>query len=484
MKKTTVVLTAALMVSTALGATESKPNILFFAFDDLRPLIGTYGEPEPVTPNLDALAKDGVKFDRTYVAYPLCNPSRATMLTGIRFDNRPVVGWKPLRHHEMISRQRTWPRALREAGYWTATRGKVYHGDVPEPDRTAWDVPGPRWTSKRQTGDWNEEILSSIVEKGGRPDQMQGYLIKGRGSGALIYAALDGPDNLLNDGQVADDVISYIKEQRDADTPFAIACGFSRPHMPWVAPKKYFDLYPEDVGKLAYLPDGAEKQVDEEEITSKNQNDVWNEGVDDAMAQKLIRGYMACTSYVDAQMGKVVQALKDEGVYENTIIVAWGDHGYHLTDHGLWRKNTAYHVSMRSPLIIKAPGVAGGQAVDAVVGNVDIYPTLMELAGVDKPEEVVFHGRSLVPLLKEPKAEWDNITYTCAKGRYGLITDQYRFTISDNGVSLYNLETDPHEWNNLGDHPEYASLVKQFEAQLAKVIWNEPSHRQEFRGSR
>jgi uncharacterized sulfatase len=388
------------------------------------------------------------------------------MLNGLRFDNVPTNGKWP-KHPQIISKQTTWPRVLREAGYWTAARGKVYHGNVPKSDRSAWDIPGGR------KNDWNEKILASIVDKGGRPDQLEGYIKKGSGAGALVYVSVDGPDNILNDGQVCDDVISYIKEQRDPNKPFAIACGFSRPHMPWVAPKKYFDMYPEDAGELAFIPEGAERIVNPEEVTKKNKNEVWNEGVDEATAKRLIRGYMACVSYVDAQMGKIIEALKEEGLYENTIIVAWGDHGYHLTDHGLWRKNTAYHVSLRSPLIIKAPGITGGKAVNQVVGNVDIYPTLMELTGITKPEEVNLHGESLVPLLKDPEASWENITYTCAKERYGLVTDRYRFTISQNGYSLYDLQNDPDEWENLAVRPEYANLIKTFEAKLENVVWNE-----------
>lgn len=476
MKK--IVLFILVLASVAFASTKFKhvtrPNILFFAFDDLRPLIAAYGEPEPITPNIDALAAEGFRFDRNYVAYPLCNPSRATMLTGIRFDNQPVSGKWP-KHTQMIGTQETWPSVLRKAGYWTATRGKVYHGEVPATDKSAWNIPGSRWTSKKQMGDWNEEILASIVEKGGRADQLKGYLTKGSGSGALVYVSVDGPDNLLNDGQVADDVIRYIKEQRDSGKPFAIACGFSRPHMPWVAPKRYFDMYSQDAGRLAYIPKGVEKKVDEKEITPKNNNELWNEGVDDATAQKLIRGYMACTSYVDAQMGKVIQALKEEGLYESTIIVVWGDHGYHLTDHGLWRKNTAYHVSMRSPLVIKVPGLKGGQSVEAVVSNVDIYPTLLELTGVGKPDAVQLHGESMVSLLENPGADWEHIAYTCAKGRYGLVTERFRFTISENGTSLYDLKHDPHEWNNLSNLPEYTVLVNAFKEKLAEVNWNSPS---------
>ena len=464
---TTLALLCFMLSAVAAIATE-RPNVVFFAFDDLRPLISAYGDKEVVTPNLDKLAVAGVQFNRSYVAYPLCKPSRATMLNGLRFDNAPVNGKWP-NHAQLIGKQKTWPRVLRDAGYWTASRGKVYHGNVPGVDRGAWDIPGGR------KSDWNDEILAAIVDQGGRPDQLEGYLKSGNGAGALVWVSVDGPDNILNDGQVCDDVISYIREQRDSDKPFAIACGFSRPHMPWVAPKKYFDLYPEDASELAYIPEGAEKVVDPEEVTKKNNNALWNEGVDDAAAKRLIRGYMACVSYVDAQMGKVIQVLKEEGLYENTIIVAWGDHGYHLTDHGLWRKNTAYNVSLRAPLIIKAPGIQGGKSVDQVVGNVDLYPTLMELTGVSAPADVVLHGKSLVPLLNDPEAEWENITYTCAKERYGLVTDRYRFTVSENGSSLYDLANDPHEWVNLAGRAEYATLVKEFEKKLEAVVWNEPS---------
>lgn len=460
---------AALAFSASIQAKE-RPNILFFAFDDLRPLIKAYGEPEPITPNLDALAKEGVRFDRNYVAYPLCNPSRGTMLTGILFDNRPLSGKgsKALLQTEMVAMQKTWPRVLREAGYWTASRGKIYHSEIPKGDKSAWDIPG-----RKKSAD-EKKIAAAVVESGGNKESVEKYLKSRKGAAALAYFMIDGPDNLLNDGQICDDVISYLKKERDPKKPFAIACGFLRPHMPWAAPKKYFDMYPEDAGKLAYIPEGAEKKVKPEDVFKKV-GDAWNEGVDDKTAQKLIRGYMASTTYADAQMGKVIKILKEEGLYDNTIIVVWGDHGYHLTDHGLWRKNTEYNVSTRSPLIIRVPGGMSGETVNAVVSNIDLYPTLLDLAGISKPKDVFLHGKSLVPLLKDPNAAWENIAYTCAKQRYGLVTEQYRFTISESGPSLYDLKKDPHEWTNLGSDPNYASLVKEFSEKLKSVIWNSPT---------
>jgi len=461
---------AAALAFAVLAEASERPNILFIAYDDLRPLIKAYGEPEPITPHLDALANEGVRFDRNYVAYPLCNPSRATMLTGIRFDNRPLPGetWKAMSQSDMVAMQATWPRVLREAGYWTAARGKIYHSEIPKGDKSAWDIPGRKKSADEM------KIASAVVESGGKKEDIENYLKNGKGSAALAYFMVDGPDNLLNDGQICDDVISYIKEKRDPKKPFAIACGFLRPHMPWAAPKKYFDRYPEDAGKLAYIPEGADKKVKPEDVFQKV-GDAWNEGVDDKTAQQLIRGYMASTSYADAQMGKIINALKEEGLYDNTIIVVWGDHGYHLTDHGIWRKNTEYNISLRSPLIMRVPGGISGESASAVVSNVDLYPTLLELAGVAKPKDVSLHGKSLAPLLQDPNATWDNIVYTCAKQRYGLVTDRYRFTISEKGPSLYDLKNDPHEWNDLGKNPNYAEQVKAFTAALEEVPWNSPT---------
>ncbi|WNC69180.1 sulfatase [Thalassotalea nanhaiensis] len=448
-----------------------KPNILFIAFDDLRPLIGAYGEPEPITPNLDAFAKDSVLFNKAYVSYPLCNPSRASMLTGVRFDLQSD-NWKDNKHPKLIAKQDTWPGVLKDNGYWTATRGKLYHGKIPGNDKSSWDIGGKFW-GKIQDG--GPEILKKIVEMGGREDQIQIYKDKGAGPGSLMYAAVDGPDEILNDGKVAKDVIDFIKNKRDKNKPFMIASGFARPHMPWVAPKKYFDMYPEDAGKLAPFPKGAKAAFDMEKYKSKTRDHGWNEGVDDKTAQKLIRGYMASTTYADAQMGKVIQALKEEGLYENTVIVVWGDHGYHLTDHGLWRKNTPFLISLRSPLMIKTPSTRGGQVVENIVQNIDIYPTLMELTGSKIDKNIKLHGKSLVPLLHNEEVDWQNIAHTSAKGSHGVITDKYRFTqMKDGELHLYDLEQDPHEWNNLASDAKYASLIKDFLGKMSKVVWNKP----------
>jgi len=484
LKKALLICTMCMIASSAnandvmkksLKKEQGKPNILFIAIDDLRPLIGAYGEPAPITPNLDAFANDAVRFDRSYVSYPLCNPSRASMLTGVRFDLQ-AENWKDNKHPKLVAKQATWPGVLKDAGYWTATKGKLYHGKVPKGDRSSWDIAG----GGGKTKDGEPKVLKRIVEIGGRADQIQIYKDKGAGPGSLMYASVDAPDNFLKDGQVAEDVIDYIKNKRDKNKPFMIVSGFSKPHMPWVAPKKYFDMYPEGAGKLALFPKGAKQNVDMDKYKSKTRNGLWNEGVDDVTAQKLIRGYMASTSYADAQMGKVIQALKEEGLYDNTIIIVWGDHGYHLTDHGLWRKNTPFHVSLRNPMMIKTPNTKGGTVIHEIVQNTDIYPTLLELTGTEKPKHITLHGKSLVPLLHKnnaqgEKMEWENIAHTSAKGSHGVVTEQYRFTVlADGSRELYDLEQDPEEWNNLADKSQYKALIKGFESKMSRVVWNKP----------
>jgi uncharacterized sulfatase len=450
---------------------QEKPNVLFIAFDDLRPLIGAYGEPDPITPNLDAFAKDAVRFDRSYVTYPLCNPSRASMLTGIRFD-QVADNYKDNKHQKLIAKQATWPGVLKDNGYWTATRGKLYHGKVPAGDKKSWNVAGKFWGKVKDGG---PDILKRIVEIGGREDQIADYKKKGAGPGALMYASVDGPDNILIDGKTAEAVIDFIKNQRDKNKPFMISGGFSRPHMPWVAPKKYFDMYPEDAGTIANFPKGAKEAFDMEKYKSKTRDHGWNEGVDDKTAKKLIRGYMASTTYADAQMGKIIKALKEEGLYDNTIIIVWGDHGYHLTDHGLWRKNTPFHVSLRNPMMIKTPYTTGGTVISEIVQNTDIYPTLLELTGTAQPKDVVLHGKSLVPLLHGEDVVWENIAHTSAKGSHGVVTDKYRFTIMKDGTrELYDLEQDPGEWNNLAKDPKYKAEIKNFEDKMSQVVWNNP----------
>lgn len=456
----------------AWGADKAKqPNIMFIAIDDLRPQIACYGEPEPITPNIDRLAGEGTRFDRAYVCYPLCLPSRAALNIGRRVTHNTLPDGSKGTFDEMIRVQQTLPATFHKAGYYTAIHGKFYHGGVPKSETSVWDVPGEFFFN--DIHDWSKEIESKMVEWGGRKDNMAEFNKDRKGSGALVWVSVDGPDNLLNDGKVADKTIELLRT-RPKGKPFFIVAGFARPHMPWVAPKKYFDMYPENAGKLAYVPEGKRVLSKEDQKSGVGANGLWNEGVTDEEAQKLIRGYMACVSYVDAQVGVLLDELKALKLEEETIVVLWGDHGYHLTDHGLWRKNTPYHVSLRCPLILRVPGIRPGQVVSRVVEHISVYPTLLELTGISAPSGVRMDAQSLVPLLKDPASTAvGGVAFTSAVNNYGLVDDQYRFTIlkGNKGYALFDLKKDPGEWNDLADDPKHADRIKMF-AEQVKQAWN------------
>nr|WP_161501531.1 sulfatase [Rhodopirellula sp. SM50] len=459
-----IVSAALALIANVVEATETRqPNILFLAVDDLRPELACYGSPQAVTPNMDALSKQSVQFSRSYVTYPLCLPSRASMLTGRRIDysaRRKRVGFT-----DLIGIQSTWPRTFREAGYWTATIGKLYHGNVPENDKSAWDEPGLFWHDK--THDWSPELMTKVVDQGGDQKALESFIQKGKGSGALIWQSIDGGDDALNDGKTATKAIDFLKN-RPKDKPFLICAGFSRPHMPWLAPKKYFDLYPEDAGELAYIPDGEKREIlPEDKGSGVGNNATWNEGVSDEAARKLVRGYLASVSYADAQVGRILVALREMKLDDNTIVILWGDHGYHLTDHGLWRKNTIYHIASRNPFMMRVPGRSAG-VCEGVVEAIDIYPTLLELAGVSANSDIKIDGRSLAPLLSDPKAPWEHSAFIQGKGYQGIVTQQYRYCISSASQpeKLFDLKADPHEWKNLVADPEYKDVVETLRIQV------------------
>jgi uncharacterized sulfatase len=379
-------------------------------------------------------------------------------------------------YHQILELTDPLPKTLRKGGYFTAVYGKFYHGRAGLYEVSHWDVPGPMRINGVK--EWSPEIAKAIVAYGGRADHLLMYLNEqGKGAGgALIWAELDGPDTMLSDGLTAEKVMGVIRN-RPKDRPFFIAAGFIRPHLPWIAPKKYFDLYPEDVGKLAPVPPGRRTlHTGDSKRAGPSGNGLWNEGVTDEQARRLIRGYLASTTYVDTQIGKLLTTLADEGLSDNTIVVLWGDHGYHLTEHGLWRKNSPYHVALRCPLIIKVPGMTSGQAVDKVVETVDVYPTLVELTGVPVAAGVRLDGKSLVPLLKHPQADLGGEALVAAPGVHGLVTDGYRFMMSKHTgyVELYDLQKDPGEWHNLADDPAQKERIAVFRKKVLEGWrWNE-----------
>ncbi len=432
---------------------QRKLNVLFIAVDDLRPALGCYGNTVVNTPNLDKLAKASVLFQRAYCQYPLCNPSRTSMLTGKYPTTTKIMD--NLRHfRDDFPGWVTLPQYFRMNGYTTLRVGKIFHGGLD--DTQAWDVGGePRKERKPQD-------QAKYAQQSDR------------------WEAVAGKGEKLLDYPTADKAIALLEKHKER--PFFLAVGFARPHSPLVAPKAYFDRY--DAAKMPLPVDFAPrptvgKGVPAEALPPRN-GDLFigrDAGPDEARA--MIAAYYACVSYIDDQVGRLLEALDRLGLRENTIIVFFGDHGYHLGEKGKWSKHgSLYEVAVRVPLLIAAPGQKGnqkgnGQPCDRPVQLVDIYPTLIDLARlptIKGPE-----GHSLAGLVSNPRLPWDHAAYSFAQrgklsGR-SIRTQRYRYTEWDaegKKAELYDHDADPHEQRNLAAEPSHAETVARLRQMLRR----------------
>jgi uncharacterized sulfatase len=445
------ILCALCALSAQLGA--AKPNVLFIAVDDLAPSLACYGDLVAKTPHIDRLSASGVRFDRAYNQLPLCNPTRASVMTGLRPDQIKVYDLD--RHfREEVPEVVTLSQQFKNKGWFTARVGKIYHYNVPASIGTdGFDDP-PSWqkTINPKGRDKAEEDLIFNAE----PHR--------KISAALSWLAADGADEEQTDGMIATEAINLMAQRKDE--PFFLGVGFFRPHTPYVAPRKYFDLYPLEDMRLPYAPKGDRDDIPTAAFA--HNCPVPNYGLDELTCRKALQAYYACVSFIDAQVGRLLAALERLGLAEETIVVFWSDHGYHLGEHnGIWQKRTLFEQSSRSPLIIRAPGVKGnGTASRRVVEFVDIYPTVMELAKLKAKHRLA--GRSLVPLLKDPLAKWDGHAITqilrpadkrLATPVMGcsIRTDRWRFTEwaeGRSGTELYDHHSDPMEFRNLAIKPD------------------------------
>lgn len=430
-----------------------RPNVLFIAVDDLACTLGCYGDPQAITPNIDRLAASGVCFLNAYNQLPLCNPTRASLMTGLRPDQ---IGVYDLDRHfrDEVPDVVTLPQTFQNAGYFTARVGKIYHYNVPASIGTdGFDDP-PSWqqTVNPKGRDKNDEHLIFNAE----PHR--------KISAALSWLAAEGEDTEQTDGMIATEAIELM--QQHSDEPFFLGVGFFRPHTPYVAPKKYFDLYPLDSIRLPYAPPGDRDDIP---VAAFAHNcPVPNYGLDELTLRKATQAYYACVSFIDAQVGRLLDALESHDLSEKTLVVFWSDHGYHLGEHhGIWQKRTLFEQSARSPLIIRVPGAAGnGTACRRIVEYVDIYPTVAAAASLRRAEHLV--GRDLSPLLANPLAAWDGEAITQilrpADDRLAtqvmgcsIRTARYRYTEwaeGKAGVELYDHRSDPLEFNNLAIEPD------------------------------
>ena len=472
----TVALLAVPFVSLAphcSAAEEAKPpNVLLICIDDLKPAIGTYGDPLAVTPNIDRLANQGVRFDAAYCNQAVCAPSRNSLLTGLRPTTIGIYDL-PTNFRNGKPDAVTLPQHFKDNGYRTESLGKIFHvghGNIDDP--ASWSV-----RSFRGKGEYllpeNAKPDAALTATAAPAQPNKGARFRG-----APFESAEVDDEAYADGQVAVEAVKRLDAAaKKPDQPFFIAVGFLRPHLPFNAPKKYWDLYDPakfELAKLRTPPEGSPEFAATDWRELRNYKGGPQTGpVDDAMQRQLIHGYYAATSYTDAQVGKVLDALKANGLDKNTIVVLWGDHGWHLGDHGMWCKHTNYEQAARIPYIIDLPtGVRAGEASEELVESVDLYPTLCELAGLDVPYEL--DGKSLAPVLNSVEAKTDGVAlHVFPRGELlgrAVRTERYRLVEWKNPgapteeavFELYDYQADPDESRNLaGEQPEIVAELRE-----------------------
>jgi iduronate 2-sulfatase len=452
-----------------LRAQEAAPprrNVLFIAVDDLRPQLRCYGHEQMISPNLDRLAASGTAFLRTYCQQAVCAPSRASLLSGCRPDTTRVYDLRtPLR--TTMPDVVTLPQLFKENGYRSISLGKVYHhGKRDDPQAWSEDPWGPPNAFPGCVAEEKRALLQRLRDEA--PDQQARSRVRGPAT-----EAGDLPDSAYADGMLTDRAIETLQAVKGE--PFFLAVGYYKPHLAFACPKRYWDLYPREEIDLAdnpFRPKGAPDIALHNWGELRAYHDIPKQGpLSDEQARELIHGYYACTSFIDAQVGRLLDELDRLGLRENTVIALWGDHGWNLGEHGLWCKHCNYETSVHSPLLISAPGQrAAGQPANALTEFVDIYPTLAELCGIPLPQHL--EGMSLVPLMNDPQTPWKRAAFSqYPRGGnvmgYSMRTDRYRYTewirAGEEVVAreLYDHQEDPGENVNIADAAENAETVQQ-----------------------
>lgn len=468
-----MIVTVLVLMSAPVQADE-KLNVLFIAIDDLGNVLGRTRPEGLRTPHLDKLAERGVFFERAYCQIPLCNPSRASVLTGRRPDATSVFDLD--RHfRKQLPDTVTLPQLFRTNGYVSQRVGKLYHYDVPRGIGTDGLDDKPSWD--RVVNPKGRDVIEEDKITNPTPDRPV--------SAAMSWLAAAGTDAEQTDGKVATEAVRLLRENKDR--PFFLGVGFYRPHTPYVAPKKYFDLYSPEKVRLPEVPDDDRDDIPAAAIP--HNIPVANYGLPEATLREALRAYLASVTFVDAQIGRVLDALDDLDLTDSTLIVLWSDHGYHLGEHGLWQKRTLYDESARAPVVIAGPGVSSGKTCRRVVEFVDIYPTIVDLAGLNAP--TALDGVSLRPLLIEPERKWDRPAFTqilrpgdgrAIMGR-AVTTERWRYVEWDEGRAgreLFDHATDPREWKNRAGDRSQADTIqrlrKLFDGKASGTVPTTPFH--------
>ncbi|MEM0964890.1 MAG: sulfatase [Verrucomicrobiota bacterium] len=457
----------------AKAVADKRPNVLFIAIDDLRSQLGCYGYEDMVTPHIDQLAREGILFEQHYVSQPICIPSRAALLTSLRSERtKSNGGWARVPGVQTIG------RTFGDAGYFTASLGKIWHlsgGRFKESVLDRFDYEwgrslDSRYATPELSAIWERENENSKKKKGQLP---------------AAESPIDVPDEAYGDGLLAQEAIRVLDEAAQSGQPFFIMVGFYKPHLPFNAPKKYWDLYDPDnlpgTPELESLPEGASQ------FELRKRHDLWgyqegftfNNPPEGEEARHLRHAYAACVSFVDAQVGKVLAELDRLGLRDDTIVVLWSDHGYQLGHLGSWTKLTNFEMTAGSPLIISAPGYERGLKTKKIVESVDLFPTLLDLCGI--AELQVTDGVTLRPLLEDPSSsEWNEPAFHSVNrgGKVGRAVRDARFRYiewrdgwedSDQvlDVELYDYAKHPEERINVADNPEYRGERDR----LAELLW-------------
>jgi arylsulfatase A-like enzyme len=425
--------------TSARAAAAERPSILFIAIDDLNDWVHHLGgHPQGTTPNIDRLAQRGVTFANAHCAAPLCNPSRAALLSGLRPSTTGVYNnatdWR-----NIITATPTLPLYLKKQGYYVAGAGKIYHD------------------SFRRDSDWTEYLTN----RKGDPKP------KGNddGVGGIKFAPVDADDADMRDYETVSWVIERLSTQHDK--PFFLACGLHKPHMPWNVPQKYYDMFPLD---KIILPKVLETDLDDVPPAgvkiARPQGD-HRQILESGRWKDAVQGYLAAIAFADTMVGRLIDALDKSPNKDNTIVILWGDHGWHLGEKQHWRKFTLWEEATRAPLVMVAPGVTRpGGVCKRTVDFMGIYPTVCDLAGLPVPEHV--QGSSLKPLLANPEAAWDRPALTTYMfGNHAVRSAKWRYIrYNDGSEELYDEERDPMEWTNLAARPELAAV----KAELARFL--------------
>ena len=460
---------------------DKKQNILFIGVDDLRPLINSYGHKQMKTPNIDKLASEGVQFNQAYTNVAVCGASRASILTGVRGNNSRFYRYYS-RVDEDLPKAITLAKLFKKNGYKTASLGKIYHNTRDNIDE--WDI---HKTFQDFTGYQNKKSVEAMND---RKEKHPNGKFKGP---AFEYANVN--DDAYNDGKLADYAIKTLKNFKETGDSFFLAVGFISTHLPFIQPEKYGNLYDDNdvvFSKLRDVPINAPSRAIHQWSELRNAYlDIPKNGpVSAKMEKDLIKSYYASVSYMDAMLGKLIKALDDLDLRENTTIVFWSDHGFFLGEHGFWCKHHTFQEAIHVPLIVSSPGMKKNVQSDALVEYVDIYPTISEIAGLNPPEYI--HGKSFVPLLKNPKLGFKDQIYSryqfrevvqdldysyheilyypeTEKNKYGAKTHIPGTKIVVSQKMLFDMRNDSFQSIDISSYPENSDIVKKYSQKLKKM---------------